>query len=90
VPCPTTLVTAGFLLAAVPAVPRRLAVIPVLWSIIGGSAALLLGVVPDLMLFVAGAALAMPFCRGPSIDGGPRKARGMSGARFRGGPPTEA
>jgi hypothetical protein len=45
VPCPTTLVTAGFLLAAVPPVPRWLAVIPVLWSIIGGSAALLLGVV---------------------------------------------
>jgi hypothetical protein len=57
VPCPTTLVTAGLLLAAVPPVPRWLAVTPVLWSIIGGSAALLLGVVPDLMLFVAGAAL---------------------------------
>jgi hypothetical protein len=57
VPCPTTLVTAGLLLAAVPPLPRWLVVIPVQWSIVGGSAALLSGVVPDLMLFVAGAAL---------------------------------
>lgn len=59
VPCPTTLLTAGLLLAAVPPVPRRVVIIPVLWSLVGGSAALLLDVVPDLMLFVAGAALAV-------------------------------
>ncbi len=57
VPCPTVLFTAGLLLAAVPPVPRWLLVIPVLWSLVGGSAALLLGVVPDPMLFVAGTAL---------------------------------
>jgi hypothetical protein len=57
VPCPTALVTAGLLLAAVRPVPRWLMIVPVLWSVVGGSAALLLGVVPDLMLFAAGGAL---------------------------------
>jgi hypothetical protein len=56
VPCPTALFTAGCLLAAVPPVPRGLLVIPVLWSLIGGSAALLLGIRIDLALFVAAAA----------------------------------
>jgi hypothetical protein len=57
VPCPSALFTAGVLFAAVPPVPRSLFVIPVLWSIVGGSAALLLGMTPDLMLFVAAASL---------------------------------
>jgi hypothetical protein len=57
VPCPTMLFTASCLLTAVPPVPRWLFVIPVLWSFVGGSAAWLLRVPPDLMLFVAGAAL---------------------------------
>jgi hypothetical protein len=57
VPCPTALFTAGCLLAAVPPVPRGLLVVPVLWSLIGGAAALLLGVRIDLRLFVAGAGL---------------------------------
>lgn len=59
VPCPTTLFTAGLLLAARPRVPRWPVVVPVVWAAIGGSAALLLGVTPDLMLFPAGAALAV-------------------------------
>jgi hypothetical protein len=57
VPCPTVLLTAGVFLAAGPPVPRRLLVIPVAWSIIGGSAALLLGMTADWMLWAAGAAL---------------------------------
>jgi hypothetical protein len=57
VPCPTTLFTAGLLLAAVPPVPRWVFVAPILWALIGGSAAVTLGVTPDYMLFVA--ALAM-------------------------------
>lgn len=56
VPCPTTLLTAGFLLTAAP-LRRALLVIPLLWSLIGGSAALLLGVWTDFALF--GAALAL-------------------------------
>jgi hypothetical protein len=57
VPCPTTVFTAGLLLAATPPVPRLVLVIPIAWSLIGGSAALLLGMPPDLMLFAAAAAL---------------------------------
>ena len=57
VPCPTTLFTAGLLLAAVPPVPRWVFVAPILWAVIGGSAAVTLGVTPDYMLFVAAAAM---------------------------------
>lgn len=57
VPCPTTILTAGTLLL----VPRRqtlpVAVIPVLWSAVGGSAAFLLDIRADYALLVAGAAL---------------------------------
>lgn len=57
VPCPTALLTIGLLFAADPPWPRRLAVIPVLWALVAGSAALLLGVHADLMLWVAAVAL---------------------------------
>jgi hypothetical protein len=56
-PCPTTLLTAGILLTAVAPWPRAVAVIPVLWGLVGGSASLLLGVRADLMLYVAAVAL---------------------------------
>ena len=38
--------------------PRLLLIVPIFWSVVGGSAALLFGMTPDLMLFVAGATLA--------------------------------
>lgn len=57
VPCPMTLLTIGLLFAADPPWPRAIAVIPVLWAFVGGSAAVLLGVRADLMLWVAGVAL---------------------------------
>jgi hypothetical protein len=57
VPCPTVLFTAGVLLTAVPPAPRWLLAIPVAWSIVGGSAALLLGMPADWMLWLAAAAL---------------------------------
>ena len=57
VPCPTTLQTVGLLFAADPPWPRTIAVIPIVWAFIGGSAAALLGVRADLMLWVAGFAL---------------------------------
>ena len=53
VPCPTTLFTAGVLLASTAPVPWWLLVVPIAWSVVGGSAALLLGMTPDLMLLVA-------------------------------------
>jgi len=57
VPCPTTLLTIGFLFAADPPWPRAIAVIPLLWAIIGGSAAVILGVRTDWLLWVAAVAL---------------------------------
>ena len=57
-PCPTTIFTAGLLLVAAPHA-RTLAIVPIVWSVIGGSAALLLGVSADYALPVAGAALAV-------------------------------
>jgi len=56
VPCPTTLLTLGLLLIAEPS-SWALAAIPIAWALVGGSAALLLGVKADLMLFVAAALL---------------------------------
>jgi hypothetical protein len=57
VPCPTTLLTIGFLFAVDPPMPWVIAVIPIVWAFIAGSAALLLGVRADLMLWVAGVSL---------------------------------
>jgi hypothetical protein len=56
VPCPTTLLTAGFLLAASKPV-RASSIVPMLWAGIGFSAAFVLGVRADLALGVAGALL---------------------------------
>ena len=74
VPCPTVLFTGGCLLAATPPVPRGLLVIPGLWSLIGGSAALLLGVRIDLTLFVAGAGLVV-FAVAPRVVDRPKPTR---------------
>jgi hypothetical protein len=57
VPCPTTLFTAALLLTAVRPAPVIVFVIPVMWAAIAGTAALTLGVTPDLMLFVAAVCL---------------------------------
>jgi hypothetical protein len=65
VPCPTMLFTAALLLTAVRPAPVLVFLIPVMWGAIGGTAAVALGVTPDLMLFVAAACLvvyvALPF-----------------------------
>lgn len=54
VPCPTTIFTFGILLWAYKKVPQILLVIPLLWSIIGFTAAFKLSMKPDLVLFPAG------------------------------------
>jgi hypothetical protein len=59
VPCPTTILTIGFLLAADRTLPRSVAVIPMMWAFVGGSAAFLFGVRADLMLAAAGIVLAV-------------------------------
>jgi hypothetical protein len=63
VPCPTTIFTAGLLVLATSG-PRALAIVPIAWAAIGGSAAFLLGVSADYALPVAGAALAVFELRG--------------------------
>jgi hypothetical protein len=49
-PCPTTVFTFGLLLWAQPALPRRVLIIPVLWSMIATVAAFQLGMVEDFSL----------------------------------------
>lgn len=53
-PCPTAIFTFGILLWAVKPVPLYLLIIPLLWSIVGTSAAVNLGVPQDYGLVVAG------------------------------------
>jgi hypothetical protein len=58
VPCPTMIVTTGFLTVLRGRVPVTLAIVPLIWAVIGGSSAFLLGVPADLGLLVAGTVLA--------------------------------
>jgi len=74
VPCPTTLLTVGLLLTVTP-VPVILAVVPILWCVIGGSAAFVLGVRTDLMLAVAGMALTISLLFPMRTKGGVRGSR---------------
>jgi hypothetical protein len=62
VPCPTTLVTAGWLLGS-QGVPRVITVIPLLWAGIGSTAAFSLGISADLALVAAAAMLAFNLVR---------------------------
>ncbi|PVE21656.1 hypothetical protein DC522_25485 [Microvirga sp. KLBC 81] len=55
-PCPVTILTFGCLLLTTKPVPWWTLVIPVLWSLVGGSAALLLDVPQDWVLLVSGLA----------------------------------
>jgi hypothetical protein len=57
VPCPTAILTAGFLLLTT-ARSWAVAVVPIAWAAIGGSAAFVLGVGADYLLPAAGIALA--------------------------------
>jgi hypothetical protein len=59
VPCPTTILTVGFLLCASPRTARWLALIPVLWAAIGGSAAFVFGILADYALLGAGVLLVL-------------------------------
>lgn len=53
VPCPTTIFTLGMLITARAGRTGILFIVPLLWSVIGGSAAFLLGVWQDLGLIVS-------------------------------------
>lgn len=62
-PCPTAIFTFGMLMLAERKVPIYVYVIPFAWSLIGGSAAILLAVPEDLMLPVAGMITAVTLFR---------------------------
>jgi hypothetical protein len=53
-PCPTTIFTFGFFLLTAKRLPIVITLIPILWSVIGFSAALSLGMVEDIGLIIAG------------------------------------
>jgi hypothetical protein len=53
-PCPTTIFTFGILLWTVGKVPKVILAIPFLWSLIGFSAALTMGIYEDIGLLVSG------------------------------------
>lgn len=53
-PCPTTIFTFGLLLWTSVRVPKALLIIPFVWSVIGFSAALTMGIHEDIGLLVAG------------------------------------
>ena len=63
VPCPTTILTTGLLLAAKPGWPKVLAILPITWALIAGSAAVLFGVRSDLMLWLGAGALTLSMLR---------------------------
>jgi hypothetical protein len=54
-PCPTTIFTIGILFLLAHPNPRWFLAVPILWSVVGGSAAFSLGVCRDLGLLAAGA-----------------------------------
>lgn len=86
VPCPTALLTIGFLLMA-DGGAVRLWILPLLWALVGGSAAVLFGVVPDFALFAAAAALLVRAARGrAALRGG--SATRPEGASPPGDPPA--
>jgi hypothetical protein len=62
VPCPTTIFTAAILMLAAPR-SWPLAIVPLAWSLLGGSAAVLLDVRADYALPIAGIALAIDSTR---------------------------
>jgi uncharacterized protein DUF6064 len=82
VPCPTTVFTTGLLMLGAPR-SWTLSIVPVIWSLIGGSAAPVLGVRADYALPIAGLALAI-FATQGSRDGrisrGNRELRGRLGS----------
>jgi hypothetical protein len=53
-PCPTTIFTFGLLLWTTARVPKTVLIIPLIWSLLGFSAAVSLGVREDLGLLLAG------------------------------------
>jgi hypothetical protein len=66
VPCPTTIFTVGLLLTC-DRPPLLVAAVPLAWSMVGGSASLLLGVPADFLLLACGPALAGKILAGGAV-----------------------
>ena len=69
-PCPVVIFTFGLLLLAAGHVSRWLLVVPVAWSLVGGSAAFLLGVPQDWLLLFSGLAVPIILLRERRTAGG--------------------
>jgi hypothetical protein len=67
-PCPTTIFTIGVLLFAQAPVPRSTFIVPVLWALIGSTAAFALGVYQDLGLLAAGVVAVIAMIRPPTFS----------------------
>jgi hypothetical protein len=65
VPCPTGILTAGLLLTTANRPPIPVVVVPALWALIGGSAALALGVTSDFVLLACSVLLIVDTVRKP-------------------------
>jgi hypothetical protein len=52
-PCPSTILTFGFLILTKPKVSKYLIIIPALWTIVGTSAAFNFGVYPDYLMAIS-------------------------------------
>ena len=62
-PCPVTLFTFGLVFLTTAPISRGLLVVPIVWSLIGGSAAFLLAVPQDWPLLFSGAAAVLVLWR---------------------------
>jgi hypothetical protein len=70
-PCPVTIFTFGMLLLTRHPISRRLLIIPAIWSLIGGSAAVLLRVPQDWLLLASIVAVPVIILRDRAIQRGP-------------------
>lgn len=74
-PCPVTIFTLGMLLLTANPPPGYLLAIPLLWSLIGGSAAILLQIPQDWLLLASGAITALLLLTRRSSSGSKQGAR---------------
>jgi hypothetical protein len=78
-PCPTTIFTIGLLLFATPPVPRLVFAVPVLWALVGSTAAWKLGVLEDLGLLLAAAAAGVALVVRPGSPKAPSRGSTTAG-----------
>lgn len=63
VPCPTGILTVGLLFMTAGRPPIAVIVVPFLWAVIGGSAALVLGITTDYVLLACSVLLVLDVAR---------------------------